>query len=87
VLEGLDRLLERYAGKTAVVVSHVTPIKILVAHAVQAPLSAVFRMELSTASVSVMSFFDDADDEARSSLRLYNAQPPGAGQLLDPQHW
>ena len=31
-----------------IVVSHVTPIKILVAHAVGAPLAALFRMELST---------------------------------------
>ena len=33
VLDGLARLLEAHAGKTVVVVSHVTPIKTLVAHA------------------------------------------------------
>ena len=88
VLDGLSRLLERYAGKTVIVVSHVTPIKTLVAHAVDAPLSALFRMELSTASVSVVSFFGEADsDGLRGSMRLYNAQPPGAGQMLDPQRW
>ena len=70
-------------------VSHVTPIKILVAHAVDAPLSALFRMELSTASVSVVSFFGEpsSDGDPRGSMRLYNAQPPGAGQMLDPQRW
>jgi probable phosphoglycerate mutase len=88
VLDGLSRVLERYAGQTVVVVTHVTPIKTLVAHALDAPLSAVFRMELSTASVSVVSFFGDPDsDDIRASLRLYNAQPPDAGQMLDPQRW
>ena len=88
VLDALSRVLERHAGKTVVVVTHVTPIKTLVAHAVDAPLSALFRMELSTASVSVVSFFGDAgSDDIHASLRLYNAQAPGAGQMLDPQRW
>jgi probable phosphoglycerate mutase len=90
VLAGLERVLDDYAGKTVLVVSHVTPIKILVAHAVDAPLSALFRMELSTASVSVVSFVRPTDPDAdprRGSMRLYNAQPPGAGQMLDPQRW
>jgi hypothetical protein len=43
-------------------------------------------MELSTASVSVVSFVGDGEGE-RGSLRLYNVQPPGWGQLLDPQRW
>jgi probable phosphoglycerate mutase len=87
VLAGLARVLERYAGRTVAVVSHVTPIKTLVAHAVDAPLTSLFRMELSTASVSVVSFVDNEDEGVRGSLRLYNAQPPGAGQMLDPQRW
>ena len=56
VLAGLDRLLSTYAGKTVVVVSHVTPIKTLVAHALDAPLVSSFRMQLTPASVSVLSF-------------------------------
>jgi probable phosphoglycerate mutase len=88
VLDGLSRVLEKYAGQTVVVVSHVTPIKTLVAHAVAAPLEALFRMEMSTASVSVVSFIGEPDsDDFRASLRLYNAQAPGAGQMLDPQRW
>ena len=51
VLEGRDRMMAAYAGKTAVVVSHVTPIKTLVADALGAPLEAVYRMELAPASV------------------------------------
>jgi len=87
VMAGLTRVLGRYAGKTVIVVSHVTPIKTLVAHAVDAPLTALFRMELSTASVSVVSFVSEHGEVTRGSLRLYNAQPPGAGQMLDPQRW
>jgi ribonuclease H / adenosylcobalamin/alpha-ribazole phosphatase len=73
VLAGLERLLEAHAERTVVVVSHVTPIKTLVAHAVDAPLSSVLRMELSPASVSVVSFYPG--EKAR--MRLYNARPPG----------
>ena len=72
VLAGLQRMLDDHAGKTVVVVSHVTPIKTLVAHAVDAPLEAVFRMELTPASVTVLSWFGD-----RASMRMYNALPPG----------
>jgi broad specificity phosphatase PhoE/ribonuclease HI len=77
VLAGLDRLLEAHGGRTVVVVSHVTPIKTLVARALEAPLDAVWRMELSPASVSVVSFFPAVEGRSRSSLRLFNARPPG----------
>jgi probable phosphoglycerate mutase len=88
VRDGLSRVLEAYAGGTVVVVSHVTPIKVMVADALDAPLSALFRMELSTASVSVVAFFGEPGSTGiRGSLRLYNAQPPGAGQMLDSQRW
>jgi ribonuclease H / adenosylcobalamin/alpha-ribazole phosphatase len=90
VLSALARVLRRYAGTTVAVVSHVTPIKILIAHALDAPLTSLFRMELSTASVSVVSFVenDPGDGEGdRGSMRLYNAQAPGAGQMLEQQRW
>ncbi len=77
VLAGRDRLLASYAAKTVVAVSHVTPIKTLVAHALGAPLDALYRMELSPASVSVVSYYP-ASPEGRpemSSLRLFNARP------------
>jgi len=77
VLEGRDRLLAAYAGKTTVAVSHVTPIKTLVAHALGAPLDAVYKMELAPASVTVLSYFDVGDEGEiqMSSLRLFNARP------------
>ncbi len=77
VLEGKDRLLASYAGQTVVVVSHVTPIKTLVAEALGAPLDSVYRMELAPASVSVVSYFHVGPDGdiPMASLRLYNARP------------
>jgi probable phosphoglycerate mutase len=78
VLDGLQRLLDAHAGRTVVVVSHVTPIKVMVGHAVTAPLDSVFRMELSPASVSVLAFYGGEDGaEARASMRMFNALPPG----------
>lgn len=76
VLAALTRLLEAHAGETLVVVSHVTPIKTLVAHALAAPLDAVFRMDLQPAAVSIVSFFPDhRTGERRGALKLYNALP------------
>lgn len=86
VLAGLARVLEEHAGRTVVVVSHVTPIKTLVAHAMGAPLDAVFRMELSPASISVVSFYPEPGQAPRGSLRLYNTLPP-AEATLDPGRW
>jgi probable phosphoglycerate mutase len=89
VLDGLQRVLDAHAGKTVVIVSHVTPIKTLVAHAVDAPLESVFRMELSPASVSVLSFFLGGKDgtEDRASMRMFNALPPGNDPFGGPHHW
>jgi probable phosphoglycerate mutase len=78
VLAGRDRLVSAYRQKTVVVVSHVTPIKTLVADALGAPLDAVFRMELAPASVTVISYFATPDGGLGAQLRLYNARPTGA---------
>jgi broad specificity phosphatase PhoE/ribonuclease HI len=79
VLAALDRVLTRHAGKTVAVVSHVTPIKTLVTHALQAPLLSVYRMELSPASVTVISWFVGGPhgDLPMASMRLYNGLPGG----------
>ena len=59
------------------VVSHVTPIKTLVADALGAPLEAVYRMELAPASVSVISYFRVGQDQEipMANLRLFNGRP------------
>lgn len=77
VLEGRDRILQTHAGGTVVAVSHVTPIKTLVADALGAPLEAAYRMELAPASVTVISYFRGGPDGAlpMASLRLFNGRP------------
>jgi probable phosphoglycerate mutase len=63
-----DRILARYAGRTVLVVSHVTPIKTLVRLALGAPAEALYRMELGAASLSAVQYYADGN----ASLRLFN---------------
>ncbi|AWL38146.1 MULTISPECIES: bifunctional RNase H/acid phosphatase [Streptomyces] len=63
-----DRLVAAYAGRTALLVTHVTPIKTLVRLALGAPPESLFRMELSPASLSVVAYYADGNP----SLRLLN---------------
>ncbi|GJF28694.1 bifunctional RNase H/acid phosphatase [Kitasatospora sp. NE20-6] len=63
-----DRIIARYAGKTVLVVSHVSPIKTLVRLALGAPPDAVYRMELSAASFCAVQYYSDGN----ASLRLLN---------------
>ncbi|MFB9394013.1 bifunctional RNase H/acid phosphatase [Streptomyces coeruleoprunus] len=63
-----DRLTARYAGRTVLLVTHVTPIKTLVRLALGAPPEALFRMELSAASLSAVAYYKDGN----ASLRLLN---------------
>ena len=80
VLAALERVLEEHAGKTVVVVSHVTPIKTLVAHALAAPLRAVFRMELTPASVTVLAFFGGGPRRASRTASMRHLQRAAAGR-------
>ena len=66
-----DRLLAEYAGRTVVAVSHVTPIKMLVRSALEAPMHVVFRMELEPASVTTIQWWPDGTP----SLRGFAAVP------------
>ncbi|GAA2387843.1 hypothetical protein GCM10010420_08690 [Streptomyces glaucosporus] len=63
-----DRILARYPGRTVLVVSHVTPVKVLVRLALGAPPESLFRMELSAASLSAVAYYADGN----ASLRLLN---------------
>ncbi|MFJ2569631.1 bifunctional RNase H/acid phosphatase [Streptomyces halstedii] len=63
-----DRLIAAYAGRTVLLVTHVTPIKTLVRLALGAPPESLFRMELSPASLSVVAYYADGNP----SLRLLN---------------
>lgn len=59
VIAAKDLLLQRYPGQTVVVVSHVTPIKSLLRHALDVGPQLLFRLHLDLASVSVAEFFPD----------------------------
>jgi ribonuclease H / adenosylcobalamin/alpha-ribazole phosphatase len=47
-----DRLLCDYQGQTVLVVSHITPIKILLCRALDVPLTALYRMYLGSACIN-----------------------------------
>ena len=63
-----DKLLARHPGRTVLLVTHVTPVKTLVRLALGAPPEALFRMELSAASLSAVAYYADGN----ASLRLLN---------------
>ncbi|GAA3179045.1 bifunctional RNase H/acid phosphatase [Nonomuraea roseoviolacea] len=54
-----DRLLERYEGRTVLVVSHVTPIKTVLRLALMAPPAALYRMHLDVACLSLVEHYAD----------------------------
>ena len=47
-----DRLLRDHGGKTVLIVSHITPIKILLCRALRAPLGTLYRLYLGSASIN-----------------------------------
>ncbi|MCT9010098.1 bifunctional RNase H/acid phosphatase [Streptomyces rhizosphaerihabitans] len=63
-----DKLIASYAGRTVLLVTHVTPIKTLVRLALGAPPESLFRMELSAASISAVAYYADGN----ASVRLFN---------------
>jgi ribonuclease H / adenosylcobalamin/alpha-ribazole phosphatase len=68
VLPALDRVLDTQRGATVVVVSHVTPMKIVLRHALLAPPPAVRRMYLDVASLCEI----DWHDEGLGVVRTFN---------------
>ncbi|MYR89714.1 bifunctional RNase H/acid phosphatase [Streptomyces sp. SID685] len=63
-----DELVTAHAGRTVLLVTHVTPIKTLVRLALGAPPESLFRMELSAASLSAVAYYADGN----ASVRLFN---------------
>jgi broad specificity phosphatase PhoE/ribonuclease HI len=63
-----DKLVAAYAGRTVLLVTHVTPIKTFVQLALGAPPESLFRMELSAASISAVAYYADGN----ASVRLFN---------------
>ncbi|WP_369252928.1 bifunctional RNase H/acid phosphatase [Geodermatophilus amargosae] len=68
VARARTRLLERYAGRTVLVVSHVTPIKLLLAAGLGVGDEVVHRVFLEAASLSTVAWSSDG----RTSVRVVN---------------
>ncbi|ANY08632.1 bifunctional RNase H/acid phosphatase [Pseudonocardia sp. HH130630-07] len=64
----LTRIVEEFAGETVIVVSHVTPIKMLLRDALGAGDSVLYRLHLDLACTSVADFYPDGG----ASVRLVN---------------
>jgi ribonuclease H / adenosylcobalamin/alpha-ribazole phosphatase len=63
-----DKLKVRYRHQTVLVVSHVTPIKLMVRDALLAPMTALYRMHLDVSSLSAIDWYDDGP----ASLTSFN---------------
>ncbi len=67
----LKRLLDEHAGRTVLVVSHVTPIKSIVRHALDAPPRVLHRMQLAPASFTLAQWWPDGV----TALRTFSHVP------------
>lgn len=68
VLRARDQVLARYPGGHVLVVTHVTPTKVLVSEALGAPMAALYRMELSPATLTEVQWYGGG----QASLRRFN---------------
>jgi ribonuclease H / adenosylcobalamin/alpha-ribazole phosphatase len=68
VCRARDRLVADHGGSTVLVVSHVTPIKMLLREALDAGPAILYRLHLDLASLSIAEFYPDG----ASSVRLVN---------------
>jgi probable phosphoglycerate mutase len=68
VARARERILTRHAGRTVLVVSHVTPIKLFLAAGLQVDDAVVHRIFLEAASLSTVTWSSDG----RASVRLVN---------------
>jgi len=66
VTAALHRVLAGREGQTVLIVSHVTPIKMLVAAALLAPSAALYRMHLDVAALCEIDWYADGPSVLRS---------------------
>jgi broad specificity phosphatase PhoE/ribonuclease HI len=77
VLIARQQVVEAYPGEDVLVVAHVSPIKVLVGLAIDAPLSSMYRMELPPCSLTTLAWFPDGNSSMFSFAE--------AGHLRDVQ--
>lgn len=68
VTDARERIVATHEGSTVLVVSHVTPIKMLLRQALDAGSGILYRLHLDLASLSIAEFYSDG----ASSVRLVN---------------
>ena len=68
VLRARERIVAAHQGTTVLVVSHVTPIKMVLREALDAGPGILYRLHLDLASLSIAEFYSDG----ASSVRLVN---------------
>lgn len=74
-----QRIIDNHQGERVIVVAHVTPIKVMVSMAVDAPLSSLYRMELAPCSITTLAWFPDGNASMfgfSESAHLRNAPTP-----------
>jgi probable phosphoglycerate mutase len=79
VLAALDSLLASQAGATVLVVSHVTPIKILLLRALLAPPAALRRMQLDVACLGQIDWYAGGVGVVRALNDTAHLSPAGLG--------
>jgi probable phosphoglycerate mutase len=72
VRTALDKLMVRHRHQTVLVVSHVTPIKLLLRQALLAPPEALYRINLDVASLSVVDWYDDGPAVVRGVNHVHH---------------
>lgn len=60
-----ERIVAAYAGRTVVVVTHVSPIKLTLADALGVGTSLLYRLHLELASISVAEWYTDGNSTVR----------------------
>lgn len=71
-----QRLVSEHAGKRIVVASHVTPIKLVVREAIDAPMTVLYTLEVAPASITTTSWWPDGN----KNLSNFSVEPgPASG--------
>jgi probable phosphoglycerate mutase len=73
-----DRVIRTHAGRPVVVITHVTPIKLLTCMALDVPARTIFRMELPPGSTTELQWYADGLASLRSFGVVASGSEPGA---------
>ena len=79
VRRAVDRLVASHPGQTVLVVSHVTPIKVLTQLSVEAPPSALYRLHLDLASLTEIDWYADGPAVLRRFNDTAHLETPESG--------